>query len=310
MYGLLLIILMVLVLAFVLYRNFQQKQTANAKIEEQLGIIQQQHTNITNSINYAQRIQNAMLPGERALKHLVQDSFILFKPKDIVSGDFYWFYNISEENIHTDSEPEPANTRKLIVAAVDCTGHGVPGALMSMIGYNLLNTIVAHNVVESDKILSELHRNVRFALQQHKNDSKDGMDMALCVVDKDARTIEFSGAKNPIIYIQDGELHHIKGDSHTIGGAQGEAKRTYTKHVISIEKPTSFYLFSDGYTDQFGGPDSRKFMIKNFKEMLLKIHTLPFDEQKAILDKTIENWKGTKEKQIDDILVLGMKVGG
>src|SRR5207244_569162 len=150
----------------------------------------------------------------------------------------------------------------------------------------------------------------RFALQQYKNENQDGMDMALCVIDKDAKTMEFSGAKNPIVYIQDGELFHIKGDSHPIGGSQRGAKRTYTKHVISIEKPTSFYLFSDGYTDQFGGPENKKFMIKNFKELLLKIHTLPFDEQKSILDKSIEDWKGTREKQLDDVLVMGMKVGG
>jgi serine phosphatase RsbU (regulator of sigma subunit) len=317
--GLLVIVAMVLALAYVLYKNFKEKQLASAKIEAQLGVIQSQHTNITNSINYAQRIQTAMLPGERSLKQLVDDSFILFKPKDVVSGDFYWFYNIktgtnlNEYDPETDTGveklPNPSDSRRVVVAAVDSTGHGVPGALMSMIGYNLLNMIASKHIFEADRILSELHKNVRFALQQYKNDNKDGMDMSLCVIDKDKKTIEFAGAKNPIVYIQDGELFHIKGDSHPIGGSQGEAKRTYTKHVISIEKPTSFYLFSDGYADQFGGQESRKFMIKNFKELLLNIHTKPFDEQKAILDTNIEGWRG-EEKQLDDILVMGMKVGG
>ena len=320
LFGLLIIILLVFVFGYFLYKNFKQKQEANAKIEDQLVVIQSQHTNITNSINYAQRIQNAMLPGERSLKFLVNDSFVLFKPKDVVSGDFYWFYNIktgtnlneydAETNIGVERLPDPKEARKVVVAAVDSTGHGVPGALMSMIGYNLLNMIASKNIFEADKILSELHKSVRFALQQYKNDNNDGMDMSLCVIDKDAKTLEFSGAKNPLVYIQDGELFFIKGDSLTIGGSQGESKRTYTKHVISIEKPTSFYLFSDGYADQFGGVDSRKFMIKNFKELLLKIHNFPFEEQKNILEKTILDWKGSHEKQIDDILVMGMKVGG
>jgi serine phosphatase RsbU (regulator of sigma subunit) len=320
LFGLILIILMVVIFGYVLYKNIKQKQAANAKIENQLVVIQSQHSNITNSINYAQRIQNAMLPGELSLKHLISDSFVLFKPKDVVSGDFYWFYNVKtgtnlnefdpETNTGVERLPDSNEARKIIVAAVDSTGHGVPGALMSMIGYNLLNMIASKNIFEADKILGELHKNVRFALQQYKNDNKDGMDMSLCVIDKDAKTMEFSGAKNPIVYIQDGELFHIKGDSHPIGGSQGDAKRTYTKHVISIEKPTFFYLFSDGYPDQFGGTESKKFMIKNFKELLLKIHTLPFEEQKIILDTTIEKWKGNHEKQIDDILVMGMMVGG
>lgn len=318
--GLSVIILMIVVLAFVLYKNYKQKLAANTLIENQLGVIQSQHTNITNSINYAQRIQNAMLPGEPSLKYLVNDSFVLFKPKDVVSGDFYWFYNIktgtnlNEYDTETDTGverlPDSNEARKVIVAAVDSTGHGVPGALMSMIGYNLLNMIASRNVYEADKILADLHKSVRFALQQYKNDNKDGMDMALCVIDKDAKTMEFAGAKNPLVYIQDGELFYIKGDSHPIGGSQGDSKRHYKKHVISIEKPTYFYLFSDGYSDQFGGNEGRKFMIKNFKELLLKIHTLPFEEQKIILHDTIENWKGDREKQIDDILVMGMKVGG
>jgi hypothetical protein len=136
------------------------------------------------------------------------------------------------------------------------------------------------------------------------------MDMSLVVIDKDKKTLDFSGAKNPLIYIQNNELFHLKGNSHPIGGSQGEAKREFDRHTVSIDQPTAFYLFSDGYADQFGGSESRKFMIKNLKELLLKIHTLPFDEQKIILDKTIEEWKGDHERQLDDILIMGMRVGG
>ncbi|MCS6824809.1 MAG: SpoIIE family protein phosphatase [Cytophagaceae bacterium] len=311
-------ILMAMTLAFVIFRSYKEKQRAHAIIAAQNESITQQNINITNSINYAQRIQTAMLPQEKALHALIPDSFILFKPRDIVSGDFYWFYNVStrhnlneyapDDDIGIEPLPNSSESDRIIVAAADCTGHGVPGALMSMIGYNLLNVIANKRIYDADVILRELHKSIRFALQQYKNDNQDGMDIALCVIDKKNKQLHFAGAKNPIIYIQEGTLHYIKGDKHPIGGSQGEVRRTYTKHTIALDKPTYVYLFSDGYIDQFGGPEKTKFMIKNFKEKLLQIHQLPFYQQKSILDKTIEDWKGQHEKQIDDILVLGLKV--
>jgi len=253
LFGLLIIVVMVLALAYVLYKSFKEKQAANAKIEDQLEVIQSQHTNITNSINYAQRIQNAMLPGERSLKHLVLDSFVLFKPKDVVSGDFYWFYNIktgtnlneydTESDVGVEKLPDANEARKIVIAAVDSTGHGVPGALMSMIGYNLLNMIAAKNIFSADMILSELHKSVRFALQQYKNDNKDGMDMALCVIDKDKKEIEFAGAKNPIVYIQEGELFHIKGDSHPIGGSGRGKESVYKTHYLYRKTYVHLFIF-------------------------------------------------------------------
>ncbi|GAL87081.1 serine/threonine protein kinase [Sporocytophaga myxococcoides] len=294
------------VLAYVIYKNLRQKRLYSEQIEKQLGVIKHQHENITNSINYAQKIQNAMLPNESDYQHLFEDSFILFKPKDIVSGDFYWFFNVNEGDRGNEAGTEISN--RVIIVAADCTGHGVPGALMSMVGYNLLNMIVYNKIYEPHLILSELNKNVRSALQQDKNDNKDGMDMALCVINRESKTIEFAGAKNPIIVIKNGEIEHLKGDKHPIGGSQGEAHRDYTKHTISYDGDTQIYMFSDGYVDQFGGPESKKFMIKNLKDLLLKIHREPFNKQKDILNKTIEEWKGTKEKQIDDILVMGMKV--
>lgn len=297
------------VLAYFIYKNLRQKKQYSDQIEKQFGVIKHQHENITNSINYAQKIQNAMLPNENSYERLFEDSFILLKPKDIVSGDFYWFFNVSEgDDINGTSTENSEKNNKVIVVAADCTGHGVPGALMSMIGYNLLNMIVYNKIYEPHLILSELNKNVRSALQQDKNDNKDGMDMALCVINRKDKTIEFAGAKNPLIVIKNGELEHLKGDKHPIGGSQGQAHRDYTKHTISYDGDTYIYMFSDGYEDQFGGPESKKFMVKNLKDLLLKIHTVPFSEQKNILNKTIEEWRGTKEKQIDDILVMGMKV--
>lgn len=293
------------VLAYVIYKNLRQKKQYSNQIENQLGVIKHQHDNITKSINYAQNIQNAMLPNEGSYEHLFEDSFILFKPKDIVSGDFYWLFNVSDGD---EFGVEGSERNKVIVVAADCTGHGVPGALMSMVGYNLLNMIVYNKIYEPHLILTELNKNVRSALQQDKNDNKDGMDMALCVINRKEKTIEFAGAKNPLIVIKNGELEHLKGDKHPIGGSQGQAHRDYTKHTVSYDGDTHIYLFSDGYEDQFGGPESKKFMVKNLKDLLLKIHKEPFSKQKEILNKTIEEWKGTKEKQIDDILVMGMKV--
>lgn len=297
-------------LAFFIYKNLQQKKSYSEQIEEQLGLIQHQHENITKSINYAQRIQNAMLPHESNLEQLASESFILFKPKDIVSGDFYWFFNADTgKSINEFDTDENGNLpNKIIVAAVDCTGHGVPGAFMSMIGYNLLNTIASHNIHEPHLILSELNKSVQHALQQHKSDNKDGMDMAICTIDRQQKTVEFAGAKNPLIVIKNGELEVIKGDKDPIGGSQGSAERNYTKHTIAIDQATTLYMMSDGYQDQFGGSEGKKFMIKSLKELLLKIHQEPFNKQKEILDKTIEDWKGSKEKQIDDILVIGLKV--
>jgi len=302
-------------LAFFIYKNLQQKKKHNVQQEVQLQLIQHQHDNITMSINYAQRIQNSMLPHQSGLAQFIPDSFILFKPKDIVSGDFYWIYNTETgeavNELDVDSiQPFVQHQRssKIIIAAVDCTGHGVPGAFMSMIGFNLLNTIVSKDIHEPHLILSELNKGVHHALQQHRTENKDGMDMAICSIDKINKTIEFAGAKNPMIVIKNGELEVIKGDKDAIGGSQGGANRTYTKHTITIDQPTTIYLLSDGYEDQFGGPEGKKFMIKTLRELLLKIHQEPFEQQKEILNQTIEAWKGRTEKQIDDILLMGMRV--
>jgi serine phosphatase RsbU (regulator of sigma subunit) len=303
------------VLAFFIYQNFRQKKLYSEQIENQLSTINHQHNKITNSINYAQRIQNAMLPVQNYLQHINAQSFVLFKPKDVVSGDFYWFYDINKQNAISEFEQldqngvfVPADKQKLLIAAVDCTGHGVPGAFMSLIGYNILNMIANKHIHEPDQILTELHKGVRSALQQYKNENNDGMDMSICLVDNERKVIEFAGAKNPLIVIRDGELETIKGDKHGIGGSQGPANKSFIKHTIQIDRPTTFYMLSDGYEDQFGGTDNRKFMIKNLKDMLLKIHKDPFDLQQRILDKTIEDWRG-ETSQIDDILLIGMKVG-
>lgn len=272
-----------------------QKEEIEAKNEilsEQNEEIIQKNNSITASINYAKRIQEAMLPLKEKISAGLPDNFILFKPRDIVSGDFYWY---TEKN------------GKIIYTAVDCTGHGVPGALMSMIGSEILTTIVSNNILKADRILEEMNDYVINALkQQTEGLSQDGMDMALCVIDLKEKTVEYSGAKNPLIYINDGQLYQIRANRNGIGGYQQE-KKNFTSHLIKYESPTWFYMFTDGFQDQFGGPRNRKFMIKRMKELILDIHYKPMQKQHDILSETIDEWM-LNTAQTDDILLTGFKL--
>lgn len=265
----------------------QQKQ-----ILMQKDNIEEKNKNITASINYGQRIQQAMLPPLKDIQTALPDSFILFRPRDIVSGDFYWFKEIED---------------KIFISAVDCTGHGVPGAFMSMIGNELLHKVVTDfGITEVDKVLEQLNKSVRKALKQEDTHNRDGMDMTLVGIHKNAPTIEFAGAKNPIYYVQNETMHQIKGDKTPIGGMKIKRQEEYTKHLIDVSQPTTFYLFSDGFQDQFGGPDNKRFMTKRFRDLLLDIHSYPMEEQKNLLEKALEDWM-QDEEQLDDILVIGVK---
>jgi serine phosphatase RsbU (regulator of sigma subunit) len=298
-----------------------QKAMVEAKSQELMEALQQiekQNRDITSSINYAQRIQQALLPTYDQLVSHIPNAFIMFRPREIVSGDFYWFaayggqgVATSKQNRHMIALPNiPENHFGFLIAAVDCTGHGVPGAFMSMIGLNLLDVIVRSGLTQPNLILNELHKQVRYLLKQENNDSRDGMDMALIRIDGDGRTIEFAGAKNPVVYITNNECFTIKGDPVPIGGSQKEEKREFTLHTITIDSPTSFYLFSDGYIDQFGGPESLKFTSKRFREMLFDNHNLPMVAQQEKLETAIDEWMVTENNQIDDILVIGLHLTG
>jgi serine phosphatase RsbU (regulator of sigma subunit) len=318
-YAVLAIMAIMLIAGAFLYRSYREKRKINHQLAEQnaeilaqqdiivaqkdelekhFDLIAEKNQNITASITYAQRIQAAMLTDTQNLQKLISQSFIFFKPRDIVSGDFYWFKEWTGNH----------GEKKVLVAAVDCTGHGVPGAFMSMIGSNLLHQIVANDIVSPELVLQELHKGITTALHQENGENKDGMDMVLCTFDKKHKKVEFAGAKNKLLYIQNNEIHEIKGDKHPIGGKdKTESSRTFTKHTIDTKQPTTFYLFTDGYQDQFGGIDNRKFMISQLKQLLLSIHSKEMAEQKTIVKDTIEKWRG-KEHQIDDILVMGVKV--
>jgi serine phosphatase RsbU (regulator of sigma subunit) len=266
----------------------------HVELKSAYDIIEEKNIDITASINYASRIQRAMLPGVADIKGLSSKCFILYLPKDIVSGDFYWF---SEINV------------KLVLVAGDCTGHGVPGALMSMLGISFLEEIVnEREISDSGQILNELRKEVQRALHQKgaREEAKDGMDIALCVIDRSKKMIQYSGAYNSLYMIRKGELNEYTADRMPIG-IFDLSDKSFTSQDISYFPGDVIYMFSDGYADQFGGPNSKKFKYSALKELLLKIHTLPLKEQKKILESEFFKWKGDNP-QTDDVLVIGMKL--
>jgi serine phosphatase RsbU (regulator of sigma subunit) len=266
---------------------------ANEEITLQKEIIEKKNIDITDSIIYAKRIQDAVLPSEKILKQYLVDSFILFKPKDIVSGDFYWV-----------KEKEDL----LIVVAADCTGHGVPGAFMSLLGITFLNEIVEkNNITSPEKILNQLRENVITSLKQKglDSESKDGMDIAICTINRKTHKLEFSGANNPMYYIRNDRLIMVKADRMPV--AIHARMKDFTKNEVSLIPGDTVYLFSDGYADQFGGPAGKKLKYKTFQDTLLEVQKESMASQKEILNKKHLEWRGSYE-QIDDIVVLGFKV--
>jgi len=249
---------------------------------------------ITDSINYASRIQKAVLPLRDHFDKVFSDHFILYKPRDIVSGDFYW---IAEDE------------DKLYFTAADCTGHGVPGAFMSMLGVASLNEIFGNenNHLTASRILNLLREKIKFSLHQtgKEGENKDGMDMALCIFHKKKKRIEYAGAYNPLYLIRNGELIEYKADRMPIGIYHIE-KESFTNHDIEVKEGDVIYIFSDGYVDQFGGPGQTKFKTANFKKLLLEINEKPMKEQQQILDERFARWKGDLD-QIDDVIVIGIR---
>ena len=255
--------------------------------------IESKNTLITDSIRYAESIQNAILPDKEFMKKEMPEHFVLFKPKDIVSGDFYWVKKIRNF---------------LIIAAVDCTGHGVPGAFMSMLGTSFLNeTVSKAKFDKANEILERLRKMVKISLKQTGKDieQRDGMDMALCILDLDNKEMQYAGAYNPLYLIRNGELIEYKADRQPIGFHYVE--KEFTNHVIRLQEGDAIYIFSDGFYDQLGGELNKKFLSKNFKSLLLEINKESMDQQKDLLEKTLREWMKNME-QIDDILVMGIRV--
>lgn len=304
-------------MAFIIYNSrktnkINQKLTSqNEEINHQKAEIERQNIDIKSSINYAARIQNAMLPGTEFLKRHFSDGFVYFHPREAVSGDFYWFSEVKIErppSLFRRKDVDIDDDSKILLAVIDCTGHGVPGAFMSMLGDALLNQIVNfQKITQPDIILNELNKLVIATLQQDTSQNNDGMDAAICTIDKNTRTLQFAGAKSPLLYVQDNEVHKVNGDLKAIGGIQKGDQKNFTCHTIDISKPTTLYIYSDGYQDQFGGTEGRKFMAKRFREMLTNNANLPFEEQNKILLSTFNEWKNSYI-QMDDTTVIGVKI--
>ncbi|TAF31393.1 MAG: hypothetical protein EAZ57_11770 [Cytophagales bacterium] len=274
-------------------------KSANTSVEEQKSIIERKNKDIMSSINYASRIQNALLPPSRLFKESFNDFLLFFKPRDVVSGDFYWFKSTTHPYTH-----EPV----LYAAVADCTGHGVPGAFMTVIGNELIEQVFTNtNWIEPLEVLQKLNEKMGKALHTEDSNMRDGMDMAFCRIMPQSKRIDFAGAHRPLVYIRDGQVHTIKAAKASIGGHAHVRLSQFEQHTLTMQEGDTYFMYSDGITDQFGGPNNRKFGSKRLQGILIdNIHDL--NEARIDLDEKLSAWmKEGKEHQIDDILVLGFK---
>lgn len=293
-FGLIVVAFIVILVAGLLFKQNKQKQITNIQLKEQNHIIAEKKQEIDNSIQYAKGIQQAILPDVSELKNQIKESFVYYKPKDVVSGDFYWFGKVQDD---------------FYCIAADCTGHGVPGALMSIIGIDkIVQAVFEKKLTNPGKILSYLNQQIRRVLKQHSDTSKqmDGMDIALLKFNNSLTELEFSGANRPLILIRDKELIEYKADKTAIAGFTPDNQEFNTIKVF-LQKNDSLFIFTDGYADQFGGDTGKKFMSKNLKDLLISISHLNCDEQKDKLESAFNDWKKSYE-QVDDVLMIGIKI--
>ena len=263
------------------------------EVERQSRKVVELYKNVTDSIRYAKRLQESILPPDKRIRELLPQSFVLYGPKDIVSGDFYWFDRVGD---------------KILFAAVDCTGHGVPGAFMSLVGHNGLNqAIKEHGLIRPSEVLQDLNRIAFNALHKDREQFlvRDGMDLALCAYDPDGRILEYAGANCPLYVVRDGTIIQYAPDKIPIGGFELDG-RSFTDHRVQLEENDVIYIFSDGYADQFGGPRGKKFLYRRFRDLLVSVSTKPLDEQRKLLYRAFNDWRGVHE-QVDDILVIGVR---
>jgi serine phosphatase RsbU (regulator of sigma subunit) len=296
-------ILLLTGLAFFIFRGLRQQHRANLALEEKNKIIEEksiiveeQHKDITDSIKYAQRIQQAILPPDKLWNTILPHSFVFYQPKDILSGDFYWI----------EETPE-----FILIAAADCTGHGVPGALMSIVNYNLLNrAVLEHGLTTAGAILDTVNRSLTLSLHQTFQASavRDGMDVSLCVINKATKQMNFAGAYNSIYIIRDNAVQELIPDKQPVGAFMEDNIKPFKNQFYQLMQNDVVYMFTDGYADQFGGPKGKKYKYKQLQQLLIDNHKKPFNEQKIIVKKSINDWKGHLE-QVDDILLLGYRLG-
>ena len=287
-------VIILIIFLIIVYKNFKKKKALSLSLEDQNVLIEQKNKDITDSINYAKKIQNSIMPDINEFGNLFQDSLIYYKPKDIVSGDFYWFQHFNNS---------------IVFAAADCTGHGVPGAMMSVICVGALNHFTKKtDITDPETVLHFIDKEVNRSTNGGSDEQRmaDGMDIALCAYNKDDNTIQFSGANRPLVLIRNNEVIIYKGNKFPIGQDIG-IEKVFTGEKIQLEKNDTVYVFTDGIVDQFGGEKGKKLLFRRLKEFLLTIQPLSFSEQKEKIDFFFNQWKG-EEEQVDDVLVIGIKV--
>jgi serine phosphatase RsbU (regulator of sigma subunit) len=299
------VLLVVSIYGFILWRErnhrlerIKLEQTVNERtweLAQKNDELAARNNDIMDSIRYAKRIQTAVMPTTQTFEQYLPEHFVFFRPRDIVSGDYYWLGRMGNRTLFT---------------AVDCTGHGVPGAFLSMLGIAFLNEIVSRNPeMTAADILGQLRAQIISSLKQtgQAGGSQDGMDMALCIIDEQSHTVQFSGANNPLLlYRNDEEALMYKADKMPIGIYQG-GQREFTNHTINYQTGDTVYVFSDGYPDQFGEKTNRKYMRKRFKEFLQTIQSYDMQRQQQLIVTEFDSWKGTRD-QIDDVLVIGVRL--
>jgi tetratricopeptide (TPR) repeat protein len=289
---------LMLALAFFIFRGYRQKQKDNiiitqqkGEVEKQKALVEEKNKDILDSITYAKRLQDAILPPLSLVKQYLPESFLLYKPKDIVAGDFYWMERAGDS---------------ILIAAADCTGHGVPGALVSVVCSNALNrTVKEFKITEPGKILDKVRELVLETFEKSEGKIQDGMDISLCCINIKTNEVQWSGAYNSLWYIQNGEMKELPADKQPIG--KTDQPLPFNTRTLNLQKGDSFYLFTDGYADQFGGPKGKKFMYRQLQEKLLSVTSLTMERQKNTLVETLETWKGNLE-QVDDILMIGIRI--
>lgn len=272
--------------------------------------LEKAHKKVTDSLRYAQRIQMAQLGNYQEILGAFKDGVIFFSPKDIVSGDFYWYSHVQQLKFDEKTLESETLALKILVAA-DCTGHGVPGAFMAALGNAFLHEIVnEHHIIEPHRILSVLDQKIISTLQKRGGvQTEDGMDVSILVLNEQTREISFAGAKNPLYIVRDDTIEVIKGSPYSLGGRVDKRyKKKFKKHIIQAHPNDRFYLSSDGFQDQFGGPEGRKYLTKNFRKLLFDLRKTPMNEQNEAFADTLMSWKGVKKSQTDDILILGIEI--
>ena len=296
------VIIILLVIVYFEYRTrtlrkncklLEEKEIVAHKVLQQKNLLSHRNKDIEDSLKYAHRIQSAMFTTEKEVHRLFPESFVLQRPKDIVSGDFYWAKEM-DGNVY--------------FSVADCTGHGVPGAFVSLLGLEFLRQIIVERKIQKpSNILSEMNCQFNKVFANTDNVSlKDGMDLSFCAFNRKEMELEFSGAFQSIYIVRNNEILEIKGDRKNVGPNDGCGRPSFTNQKIKLEEEDIIYLFSDGYADQFGGPNGKKFKYRRFRHQLLTIHKLPMDQQKKILQENIIQWMGNLD-QIDDIMILGIK---